>query len=298
MAGAGTAVYPEPRVATVRPTQEGDGVSKSSQQFQPSGLITLTTDFGTKDPFVGVMKGQVLRRHADVRVVDLTHEIEAHWPAEAGFWLARSFRYFPTGTVHVAVVDPGVGSARAIAAAEGEGHLFLAPDNGLLGPVVENLQGPVTRRVSEEVLRRIGVREVSATFHGRDIFAPLAAELAAGRLVPQDLGAPVTDLVPGWLEAPTVRAGQVTGSVVTIDHFGNLITNVEAAQLIALHEAVARVGGRELPLRRTYTDVRPGEYLALVNSFGVLEIARAERSAAEGLGLARGAPVVVFSKRA
>jgi len=274
-------------------------VSIASAEFEPSGLITLTTDFGTRDPFVGVMKGRVLGRHPQARIVDLTHEIEAHWPAEAGFWLARSFRYFPQGTIHVAVVDPGVGSARAIAAAEGEGHLFLAPDNGLLAPVVEALRlAAVTRRVSEDALRRIGVREVSATFHGRDIFAPLAAELAAGRLAPHEIGAPVSDLVPGWLEAPTVRTGQVTGSVVTIDHFGNLITNVEATHLRELHEVVVRVGGRDLPLRRTYTDVRPGEYLALINSFGVLEIARAERSAAEGLGLARGAPVAVFSKRA
>ncbi len=107
--------------------------------FQPSGVITLTTDFGHKDPFVGVMKGQVLRRFPAARLVDLTHEILAHWPAEAGFWLGRSFGYFPPGTVHVAVVDPGVGSARDIAVVEAEGQLFLAPDNGLLAGVLERL---------------------------------------------------------------------------------------------------------------------------------------------------------------
>jgi S-adenosyl-L-methionine hydrolase (adenosine-forming) len=266
--------------------------------FQPSGVITLTSDFGLKDPFVGVMKGQILARHAEARLVDLTHEIEAHWPAEAGFWLARAFRYFPPGTVHVAVVDPGVGSARSIAAVSGGGHLFLAPDNGLLAPVAEALERVAARHVSESALHRIGVRTVSATFHGRDIFAPLAAELAAGRLGPEDLGPAGAELVPGWLDGASVGAGQVAGTVVTIDHFGNLITNIEHGMLQSLPGAIVRVGGRELPLRRTYADVRPGDYLALVNSFGVLEIARAERSAAEGLGLARGAPVTVYSKRA
>jgi hypothetical protein len=258
--------------------------------------VTLTTDFGLKDPFVGVMKGQLLVRYPGVRIVDLTHDILAHWPAEAGFWLARSFRYFPSGTVHVAVVDPGVGSAREIALVENEGHVFLAPDNGLLGGVIENASAATLRRVEPQALRRMGLGTPSATFHGRDIFAPLAAELAAGRLQPADLGAAVADLIPGWLEEPVVGVGQVTGSIVTIDHFGNLITNIDAHCLRGLSHPVVRVAGREVPLRRTYSDVRPGDFLALVNSFGVVEIARAEQSAAEGLGLDRGAPVVVFQK--
>jgi len=266
-------------------------------RFEPSGVVTLTTDFGLRDPFVGVMKGQILLRFPRATLVDLTHEIPAHWPAEAGFWLARAFRYFPRGTVHVAVVDPGVGGTRAIAAVETEGHVFLAPDNGLLAPVMDGAAAPVARRVAESVLERIGVRAVSATFHGRDIFAPVAAELASGRLEPGQLGEACTDLVPGWLEDPVVAESHVTGAVVTIDHFGNLITNIEAQHLRHLSEAAVRVAGRDVPMRRIYADARPGEYLALMNSFGVLEIARAERSAAEGLGLARGAPVVVFSKR-
>src|SRR5512141_1584125 len=98
-------------------------------RFVACGVVTLTTDFGLKDPFVGVMKGQVLARFRDARIVDLTHAVLVHWPAEAGFWLSRSFRYFPAGTVHVAVVDPGVGSEREIAVVEAEGHVFLAPDN-------------------------------------------------------------------------------------------------------------------------------------------------------------------------
>lgn len=271
-------------------------MSPASPGFRASGIVTLTSDFGLKDPFVGVMKGQLLRRHPDVRIVDLTHEVLAHWPAEAGFWLARSFRYFPEGTVHVAVVDPGVGSSRDIAAVECEGHVFLAPDNGLLAGVIEMATEVALRRVEPSVLVRLGLDAPSATFHGRDIFAPLAAELASGRLQPADLGAPVHELIPGWVEEPLVGLGQVTGVVVTVDHFGNLITNIDSRHLGGLTQPAVRVAGRELPLRRTYSDVRPGEYLALVNSFGVVEIARAERSAADGLGLDRGAPVVVFQK--
>jgi len=264
--------------------------------FAASGVVTLTTDFGLQDPFVGVMKGRLVAQFPAACIIDLTHEIPAHWPAEAGFWLARSFRYFPSGTVHVAVVDPGVGSGRAIAAVEAEGHLFLAPDNGLLGPVVDSAADVTARHVTPALLARLGIRAPSATFHGRDIFAPLAAELAAGRLQPADCGPAIDELVPGWIEEPQVAAGQVTGTVVTIDHFGNLITNIEPRHLQAIAHPLVRVGGREFPLRRTYSDVRPGDYLALVNSFGVVEVAQAERSAAEGLGLARGAPVLVVSR--
>lgn len=272
-------------------------MADSGSAFQASGVVTLTTDFGSKDPFVGVLKGQVLVRHPRAVLVDLTHEIPAHWPAEAGFWLARAFRYFPVGTVHVAVVDPGVGSARAIAAVEAEGHVLLAPDNGLLGPILESVDAHVARHVARATLARIGIVNVSATFHGRDIFAPLAAELACGRLQPKELGDETSDLVPGWIEDPVAVHGQVTGCVVTLDHFGNLITNIDQSLLRDFPGGVVRLAGREIPLRRTYADVRPGEYLALVNSFGVLEVARAERSAAEGLGVARGAPVVLVSKR-
>jgi S-adenosylmethionine hydrolase len=271
---------------------------RTTTTFAPSGVVTLTTDFGHKDPFVGVMKGQILRRFATARIVDLTHEVLAHWPAEAGFWLGRSFQYFPAGTVHVAVVDPGVGSSRDIAVVAADGHLFLAPDNGLLAGVLERVQSAaVLRRLDESILPGLAVHRPSATFHGRDIFAPLAAELAAGRLDPTALGPEVGELVPGWLEEPVTGAGQVAGAVVTVDHFGNLVTNIGAELLPHVPNPVVRAGGHEIPFRRTYSDVRPGDYLALVNSFGVLEVARAEQSAAQGLGLDRGAPVVVAARR-
>jgi S-adenosylmethionine hydrolase len=258
-----------------------------------SGVITITTDFGHQGPFVGVMKGCMLTRFPGARIVDLTHEIVVHWPAEAGFWLARAFGYFPAGTVHVAVVDPGVGTSRGILAVRAAGHLFLAPDNGLLAPVVARATDALIVRLGTAELAHLGVHRPSATFHGRDVFAPVAAELAAGRCQPETLGEVVTSLVPAWVDEPSVEARSVSGMVITIDHFGNLITNIDAALIGRFRLPLVHAGNHAFPLLRTYGDARPGEYLALVNSFGVLEIARAEQSAAEGLGLSRGAPVIV-----
>ena len=258
-----------------------------------SGVITITTDFGHQGPFVGVMKGTILTRFPAARLIDLTHEILVHWPAEAGFWLARSYRYFPGGTVHVAVVDPGVGTTRDILAIEADGHVFLAPDNGLLAPVVGRSRESRIVRVLPASLARLGVQRVSATFHGRDIFAPLAAELAAGRIGVEALGERTASLVPAWVEEPEAGARSVSGVIITLDHFGNLITNIDASLIERFRLPLVHAGSRAFPLQRTYGDSRPGEYLALVNSFGVVEIARAEGSAAEGLGLSRGAPVIV-----
>src|SRR5215831_6236484 len=121
-------------------------------QAKPSGVITITTDFGHQGPFVGVMKGAILSRFPAARLVDLTHEVLVHWPAEAGFWLSHAYQYFPAGTVHVAVVDPGVGTARAILAVAADGHLFLAPDNGLLAPLVARAGTARIVRVSSQGL--------------------------------------------------------------------------------------------------------------------------------------------------
>jgi S-adenosyl-L-methionine hydrolase (adenosine-forming) len=257
------------------------------------GVITLTTDFGHKDPFVGVMKGRIYERFPGARIVDLTHEILVHWPAEAGFWIARSFGYFPRGTVHVAVVDPGVGTARDIVLVEAEGHLLLAPDNGLLAPVVARKSAAVVRRLDPSRLGAFGLGRVSATFHGRDIFAPLAAELAAGRCDATQLGPTVTSLVPSWVDEPVASGGAVSGVIITVDHFGTLISNIDSHWLAGFVEPHVYAGSRVLPVRRTYGDARPGDFLALVNSFDVLEIACAEGRAADSLGLSRGAPIVV-----
>ena len=259
--------------------------------WQPSGVITITTDFGHKGPFAAVMKGVILTRFREATVIDLAHDIPAHWPPEAGFWISRSYQYFPPGTVHVAIVDPGVGTDRNILMVEHDGHIFLAPDNGLLAPLLEGA-GKIYK-LDDSSLQKLGLDEPSLTFHGRDIFAPLAAEFAAGRLLPADVGSETADWTPGWLEDPEVMPDRVSGVVVTVDTFGNLISNIDGHLIQDFKEPIVRFAGHDFEIKPTYGRVKPGDYLALINSFGVIEIARAEGSAADGLGSERGAPVVV-----
>lgn len=262
--------------------------------FAPSGVVTLTTDFGHKGPFVAVMKGVMCGHSRTLRVVDLTHETVPHWPAEAGFWLERAFAYFPPGTVHLAVVDPGVGTQRDILVLRRDGHIFVAPDNGLLGSLLDAApEGSELRRLSEDGLSRAGIVAPSSTFHGRDIFAPVGAQLASGALTPEALGPVTDDYVPSLIDPATRSDRAIEGIVVTADGFGNLITNIDGDWLADWPAAEIQVGGRTMSLHRTYGNVTPGDWLALVNSFGVLEIARAEQSALKALGVGRGAPVRV-----
>ena len=263
-----------------------------SGPFPGCGVVSITTDFGHRGPFVGTMKGVILRRLRSAQLIDLTHEVHVHWPAEAGFWLERSYRYFPEGSVHLAVVDPGVGTGRHVLLAVGDGHAFVAPDNGLLAGVIERT-GAAVYRVDPGKLRGYGIERLSATFHGRDLLAPLAAEVAAGRVTPAKIGTLTSDYVPALIEAPTRRGNEIHGLVVTTDHFGNLITNIDAAMLGQFSQLTVRAAGHRIPFHRTYADVPPGGLLALVNSFEVLEIAVAEQNAANTLGLSRGGPVVV-----
>ena len=262
-------------------------------EWNPSGVITITTDFGHRGPFVGVMKGVILKRFPGASIVDLTNESYVHWPAEAGFWLEHSYAYFPDGTVHLAVVDPGVGTDRRVLIAEGAGHLFVAPDNGLLAGVLERTDGKAYV-LDDSHLAGLDIRVASATFHGRDLFAPLAAELAGGNLELQGLGEATEDYVPSLIDPAEIRSGEIHGLVVTTDHFGNLITNIDAELLEPFADPVVLAAGRRIDVRRTYGDVAPGDFLALVNSFDVVEIARAEQSASDALGLGRGAPISVI----
>lgn len=262
--------------------------------FRPSGVITLTTDFGHKGPFAAVMKGVMLGRFRSACIVDLAHDIPAHWPPEAGFWISRSYRYFPAGSVHVAIVDPGVGTEREIIIVQHDGHLFMAPDNGLLASMLNSAQNAAVYRLRQEVLADLDIGTPSLTFHGRDIFAPVAAEFAAGRLQPSRVGARTDQWIPAWLDEPEAAAGKVSGVIITVDAFGNLISNIDQSLIAAFQTPVATLAGHRFDLKPTYGRVQPGEYLALINSFGVLEIARAEGSAADGLGTDRGAPILVL----
>lgn len=255
-------------------------------------VVTFTTDFGTRDPFVGLMKTQVLARCPDARLVDLTHEVPPYRPAAAAFWIERVHRWCPAGTVHVAVVDPGVGTSRRLLAVEAYGQVFLAPDNGLLaGP----LASPDARvhAVADAALERFALGNRSATFHGRDVLAPLAGEIAAGRATARDLGPPVGDAIRAAATAPvqSPAGGPAVGAVVWIDRYGNAFTSLPEGLLAAVDSPRVRVAGRELPVVRTYGDAPAGTAVALANSFGVLEVAVAEGNAAATLGLVLGTPV-------
>lgn len=255
--------------------------------FRPSGLLTLTTDFGLLDPFVGIMKGRILGRLPRATLVDLTHGIPPHRPEVAGFWLARAWTDFPAGTVHVAVVDPGVGTQRAALLAESAGHCFLGPDNGLLAEALRGREA-VFRALDPRVAEHVSGGRVSRTFHGRDLFAPLAAELAAGRLDPAEFGPATTPADPAPLPRPERTAAGAAGRVLLADRFGNLITNIGSDLLAGMAQPVAEAGGRRLPLRATYGEAAAGEALAVINAFDLVELAVREGRAEAVLGLAPG----------
>ena len=239
------------------------------------------------------MKGVIVGRFPEAKVIDLIHDIPAQWPPEAGFWVSRAYRYFPQGTVHLAIVDPGVGTERDILILQYDKHFFMAPDNGLLSPILDQAPDTQVFKLDLSCLQRLNIEEPSATFHGRDIFAPVAADLASGRTTPVSIGIPTAEWIPGWIDDPRVARGKVSGVIITVDTFGNLISNIDRTLISDFREPVAHIAGHQIPMLTTYGRAQPGDYLALVNSFDVIEIARAEGNAAEGLGSDRGAPIVI-----
>ena len=259
-------------------------------------IVSLLTDFGTADYFVGAMKGAVLSVNPSAQVVDITHEVPA-FDVEAGaFALRAAFESFPQGTVHVAVVDPGVGSPRRPLAVEGGGHFFVGPDNGVFGHVYERLQNFRAFHLTNENYFR---RSVSSTFHGRDIFAPVAAVLSLGVEI-RKLGPRVEDVERLPFAAPQrLPDGTLTGAVIHVDRFGNLITNVTPQDLPEATPGgnlLILVGGREVrSLRRFFADEgdSAGEPFAIWGSAGLLEIAVFRDSAARALGAGRGTAVKI-----
>lgn len=243
-------------------------------------VYTLLTDFGHKDPYVGVMKGVLLGLDPSARIVDLTHEVGAQNLREANFALHGAWPYFPAGTIHVVVVDPGVGSERRILAARFRDQTFLAPDNGVLTGIID-APGVVLRSVENAALFRPG--PISRTFHGRDIFAPVAAHLGSG-VAFEELGQAITD--PQRLDLPccTSRAdGSLSGRIAHVDAFGNLITNVKEETLRAVGREIVSIellGRRLTKPRDSYAAVEPGQPLSIIDSFDYLEIAVRGGSAA------------------
>jgi S-adenosylmethionine hydrolase len=247
-------------------------------------LVALLTDFGTADTYAGQMKGALLGRCPRARVVDVTHEIPRGDVRAAAFALLESLGAFPRGTVFACVVDPAVGTDQLRLAVRAGGKYFAAPDNGLLAPAIE--------RLGSFAARRLSTRGASSTFHGRDVFAPAAAHLAAGRSFSK-LGPAVRDLAPlDWPGARSTPRG-LRGEVIHVDRFGNLVTNLRPEQLPA-GEPVFGVGRKRVRgMKRAYGEVRRGALLVLVGSHGFVEVAAREASAARRLGARRGTPVTV-----
>ena len=256
-------------------------------------LVTLLTDFGDKDYFVASMKGVILGINPQARIVDLTHQVPPHHIESAAYLLRASYNYFPDGTVHVAVVDPGVGSSRRALLVSTSRYHFLAPDNGLLSYIFRDEVGVEVRQIDNKQYR---LDSEGATFDGRDLFAPAAAWLTRGQQ-PGSYGRLVLNYARLPIPEPAVDAKVLTGQIVYVDRFGNLITNIGHGDLIPktdgarlqVHVGPLRVG----TLRATYADVNPGEIVAFVGSTGMLEIAINQGDAASQLRASPGTVVVV-----
>ena len=271
-------------------------------------MITLLTDFGTRDSYVAEMKAVILRLNPQATILDVTHEVAPQAVAEGAVVLGRAFRLFAPDAVHLAVVDPGVGTSRsAILLVTPDGH-FLAPENGLLTYAVREAQeyeeaidgadflqtvsvpvpaGSAAYRLSNEVLWR---KPMSDTFHGRDVFAPVAAHLSLG-LPPQEVGEPVASLTCLSIPHPRRRGDEITGHVVQVDRFGNLVTTIDGDDIAGRDVEVAVGGNRIRGVSRSYAE--GGDLLAIIGSGGSLEIAVRDGGAARLLGVGVGETVVV-----
>jgi S-adenosylmethionine hydrolase len=262
----------------------------------PGLAITLTTDFGDTSPYVAVMKGVILAINPGARLVDLTHQIPPQDIQHAAFFLRTAIPYFPPETLHVVVVDPGVGTDRAILHVEGQRHRLLAPDNGCW-TLVPGIDKACVRHVTSRQFFR---PQVSNTFHGRDIFAPVAAYLSRG-LDPALLGPVVSQWIELQLPAPRVDKRSVAGEVIFVDRFGNLLTNIPA-ELVGGEPTSLKIGRRSLRRGfrwvKSYGEAKPGDLVALISSDSHVEVAVVQGNAAQKLRAAAGTPIRLEWKRA
>ncbi len=280
-----------------------------------SHIITLTTDFGTSDVYVGAMKGVILNITPNAQIVDITHAISPQNIHEAAFTINSAYRYFPKDTIHVIVVDPGVGSERQAIVCQTDNAFFVCPNNGVLSYLLQEIETKETDMPNAVAIENSAylLPRVCNTFHGRDIFAPVAAHLSLG--VPlAEIGAPIQDLVRFPVPAIRISEGTLTGQIINVDSFGNLITNISENALAAFllssasnGEAVGQLdkqtvsakfeiiaGSTSLKkLNGAYTESGAGEPLAIIGSFGVLEIAINLGNAKARLGIKNGDTVIV-----
>jgi len=248
-----------------------------------ASIVTLTTDFGLSDHFAGVMKGVILGICPNAQIVDITHECSPYAIPEAAFTIAQSYRYFPPKTVHVVVVDPGVGTARRPILVEAAGQFFLGPDNGVFGMILSQEKHKVRVITNEKYL----LHPVSRTFHGRDVFAPVAAHLAKG-IPPARIGKIIEDYA---------QPKPASGTVLKIDRFGNIVTSFLASDFPPGKFAVQVGQWKVMGRADNYAQFGRGEPFAIAGSSGYIEISVREASAAKLLGVALGAPVKITAPR-
>ncbi len=288
-------------------------------------IITLLTDFGTRDPYVASMKGVIFSINPEAKIVDITHQIPPQDILEAAYTLFASYKYFPKGTIHVIVVDPGVGSRRRIIALKTKNYIFIAPDNGVLSLVLQKekvypvrsprygrgirpLQGRITSNGVKEIIEitneKYFLKPVSDTFHGRDIFSPVAAYLSRG--IPlRNFGKRIEMTKELKIATPEMKKGKLMGRIIHIDRFGNLVTNVDREILSKLKRKKPassagpptrwiKIGKRRIQgIKKSYVNVGKGELLALFGSSGFLEISINFGNASKVLGMKRGEKIEV-----
>lgn len=256
-------------------------------------IITLLTDFGMSDGYVAAMKGVILEIVPDAILIDAGHDLQAH-DVQAASWVLAQYAFsYPDGSIHIAVVDPQVGTNRDLVVASAGGHLFFAPNNGLLHWISRNTAGFEVSRILDHVCRPEGK---SNTFHGRDVLAYAAGRIASGFETLESITEPLEEFeIPAWGEVRS-RGDALEGEIIHVDRFGNMISNIHRTYLeqVAWNNISVQVGeGRISNLSAAYADVMPGEPLVLVGSHDYLEIAVYHGSAARSMGLKRGAKVVV-----
>lgn len=264
-------------------------------------IVTLTTDFGLHDHYVGAMKGVILNVNPEVRLVDICHSVQPFDVLDGALTIAQTYRYFPSDTIHVVVVDPGVGSERRPILVTAEKHMFIAPDNGVLSMVYEREERISVRHITSE---HYFLQPVSATFHGRDVFARVAGYLSKGMEVGK-FGEEISDYVRFAAPKPkAINERMLRGVVLKVDKFGNIITNITPQDAAALFGSQTppfklMVGPTEITrMSRSYSEGAPGEPFAIVGSMGFLEVAVNRGSAAQTLSAQKGTEVGLILEQA
>lgn len=247
-----------------------------------TGCVVLLTDFGTVDPYVGIMKGVITSINPSATIIDFTHSIKRHDIVQASFLLKKSFRFFPKEAVFVAVIDPGVGTSRQAISASADGYFFVGPDNGIFSHILDQAENKKIVRITNQ---KIMLTQISFTFHGRDVFAPAAAHLSSGLIGIEELGE-VTDAYKKLsVPEPIIKENEIIGSVLFSDHFGNLITNIDEELLKNKKIKIIEAGSYKInEIKNTYGESPVGTISALIGSYGTLELAVNRGSASRLIG--------------